>query len=516
MKVNFHWYSYPYLSYERNLARRELVALLGREPIFTGEGMSVECQSEWATAAYRTTYFREAVAEDGSKIIPLQASLEASTCGETQSPTRQKTRYSAHGLHEYRGKFNPQVVRAIANILQLKPGDWILDPFCGSGTTLLEAAHIGFNAIGVDFNPLGVLIAQAKIAAMQVPAAELYSQVEEIKQRLSQGFCNLSYNRAFSKAELEKIGGEDWQSRLPDVDYLHSWFAESVLVQLAVILDEIKQAPVLQAIFSDIVRQVSWQEPADLRMRRRKEAPDNAPAIPIFLEAVTRKVETILKARQYLGEVRTIQKALLGDARHCAEIARSHFQHPFDAAITSPPYATALPYIDTHRLSLVLLELIGADELRKTEKSLIGQREIAGKERAKLENAIACNSQQLPDECWRLCQQLKNAIDKNSDGFRKQNVPALLYKYLADMAKMFREIYNLLREGAPFALVVGYNKTQLGGQEFVIDTPHLLAILAEENGFAVQDAIALDTYQRFHLNKINSIRSETLLILKRK
>jgi len=83
---------------------------------------------------------------------------------------RQSTRYSVHGLHEYKGKFNPQIVRATANLLRLglDRKAQILDPFCGSGTSLVEAAHMGWDALGTDINPLAILISNAKIQALKI------------------------------------------------------------------------------------------------------------------------------------------------------------------------------------------------------------------------------------------------------------------------------------------------------------------------------------------------------------
>lgn len=81
---------------------------------------------------------------------------------------------------------------------------------------------------------------------------------------------------------------------------------------------------------------------------------------------------------------------------------------------------------------------------------------------------------------------------------------------------MFEQVSRLLRTGAPFALVVGRNKTQLGTRTFTIDTPRLLASLAEEKGFFIEEVLELDTYQRFDVHRANSIRSEALLVLKKR
>jgi len=549
MRVRFYWHPYRYLPYEQELAVREIRTLLGRQPLHTGDCLSVESLNGWRSYAQRATYFREAIADDGSRVIPLQTMLEVSTKRDERPtlfddelqehrfnadampasvhPTlyRQSTRYSAHGLHEYRGKFNPQIVRAIGNMLGFYPGQWILDPFGGSGTTLLEAAHMGWNAVSVDINPLGVQIARAKIAAMNVPVEDLLSHTKILSERLTKQFSHVSFDHAFTDNEIQSIGREKWQTYLPGFDYLSSWFTRSVLFQLATILCEIDRIPsdkiqlICRVILSDIIRDVSLQEPGDLRIRRRKLPLENMPAIRLYLSNLTGKIETIVKARRYISGLATSQEAVLGDSRYCASTLKDHQgfnQLPlFDGAITSPPYATALPYIDTQRLSLVLLGLIKPEEIRTLEKSLTGNREITAQERKKLERAIETNDAHLPDECLQICYRLKNAIDMNNDGFRRQNVPALLYQYLVDMSQMFKNIHPLLKADAPFALVVGKNQTTLGGQQFSIDTPHLLVLLAENNGFHLQETLELNTYQRYDIHQDNSIRSEILIVLRK-
>jgi site-specific DNA-methyltransferase (cytosine-N4-specific) len=530
MRLDFYWHSYKYLPYERTLAHRELATLFGQQPTPWQHGLSIASSNGWASRAVRTTYFREVVAEDGQRIVPLQAVLEASAHGGQAESLpgipgapvlrRQRTRYSAHGIHEYRGKFNPQMARAIGNLVGLRPGDWVLDPFCGSGTTLLEAAHIGWNAVGVDINPLGVEITRAKLAARCISPAALVTYSSRLQQRLRQLTKGLTFDVAWNNEQLRRLGGPAWGSSLPNLDYLRDWFTESVLVQLSVLLTEINSIPLPEArlifrvMLSDILREVSLQDPDDLRIRRRKSPPENAPVMPLFLDTMTSRVDTIVQARRLLSMPVASQSAILGDIRaDVALVQRAYPRQQFDAAITSPPYVTALPYIDTQRLSLAVLGLIDAAAIRTTEKRLIGNREITEQERQRLEEALQSNADYLPQDCWRLCCSMRAAVDKSRDGFRRRNMPALTYQYCRDMARMFRQVRQLLRPNAPFVLVVGCNKTRLGGQEFLIDTPRLLTSLATQHGFRLNEALELNTYQRFDVHQANSIRSETLLIL---
>jgi len=532
MKIHFFWHPYKYLPYERALAERELITLFKGSPVPHPNGFTVEAGEQgWQARADRITYFREAVTESGERVIPRQTLLEASANGSAQASlagldvtpllNRQSTRYSAHGIHEYRGKFNPQIVRAIGNLLDLSPGSWVLDPFCGSGTTLLESTHNDWNALGLDINPLGIEVARAKLAALQVPLDSLSRFSVRLTHRLNNMIAGLSLDLPFDAKQKAQVGGTEWESLLPNLNYLHKWFTESVLVQLAAILRAIAEIPepAIQAIFrvilSNILREVSLQDPADLRIRRRKSPPSNMPAIPLFVKTLTSWIKTLLKARQcFQAAPNTIQEAILGDVRRAADIIGEIYpSQTFDAAITSPPYVTALPYIDTQRLSLALLGLIDSADIRTTERQLIGNREITNRERQIWAKALQENQCNLPGACWKFCRELATAVDNEMDGFRRQNIPALVYHYFSDMGLIFEQVRRLLRPLARFVLVVGSNSTKLGGRQFIIDTPHWLGILAEQHGFRQAGSLKLDTYQRYDVHLTNSIRTETMLML---
>lgn len=528
MTANFYWHSYKYLPYEKELALRELKALSGTEPKGNTDTVLCKCSSKWSSVVRNTTYFSKGIGEDGSVIVPVQTLLEISGSPKsikTMSLQRQSTRYSAHGLHEYRGKFNPQIVRAIGNIVGLKQKDWVLDPFCGCGTTLLESAHIGWNGVGIDLNPLGIMISEAKIAALKIPADILENQTRIIENELLTESKRLTYDKALSQSKIAELVSNNSQLDYTNNDYLQSWFKESVLAQLSAILNQISEIPskdaqkILKVILSDILRRVSLQDDGDLRIRRRKSPAENMPVIPLFLSSMKSKVQTILRAREFIPYTETVQEALLGDAKYCANLIKStpKFESvQFNGAITSPPYSTALPYVDMHRLSLVLLGLVPQQEIRPLERSLVGNREITRRHREELEQNMEKNGNNLPLESVAFCLEMKNAVNSETDGFRKQDKPALVYEYFANMAMMFEQVYQLLRDGAIYALVVGKNTAVLGKIPFLIDTPHHLSLIAQAKGFSIEEIIKLDTYQRFDIHKENSIRSEELLLLRKK
>jgi site-specific DNA-methyltransferase (cytosine-N4-specific) len=171
-----------------------------------------------------------------------------------------------------------------------------------------------------------------------------------------------------------------------------------------------------------------------------------------------------------------------------------------------------LPYIDTQRLSLVWLGFCDPKQINKLESTLIGSRDLLGSEKQKWSDAIRDNKNQLPSAVTNLILDMLNSLSEQ-DGFRKQAMPKLLYRYFSDMKNMFNNTKNAIKLNGNYALIVGHNKTTLGGKTFLINTPYLLGIIAEQCGWNVTEEASLQTYKRYGLNSKNSINCETLLIL---
>lgn len=115
----------------------------------------------------------------------------------------------------------------------------------------------------------------------------------------------------------------------------------------------------LEVIVSNLIRDISQQDPTDLRIRRRKEPLLDSPVVYMFkqnLEKQISKLESYFSSVDYSPSIFYQSKIWSGDCRKTDSFT-SHglTQGSIDAVITSPPYATALPYIDTNRLSLLIL-----------------------------------------------------------------------------------------------------------------------------------------------------------------
>jgi len=490
------WHNYKYFPYERDLAVREIRSLLGASSVELSNNGAVVGSCSTPSDASRLVYFSSF--EDsvsGQQQVTRQALLERVN---GNGPNRQSTRYSAHGLHEYKGKFNPQIAKALLNIFGVQAGQWALDPFCGSGTSMVEAAHLGINGIGTDINPLAVYIANAKVLALSVPAKQLE---KASKQALA----------AIAKIRKRVVR--------PDArrEYLESWFPSENLenieaLRLALQEQHSDESQILLAVASNLLRDYSLQEPGDLRIRRRITPFPSKDYLMAYEEAVSAFVQKLAASQDVLGLLRPNTKACLMDCRQSLAGTKKAVPDGFDAALTSPPYATALPYIDTQRLSLVWLSLLEPSEILTLEARLVGSREIRGSGKTELLSALEANNAELPHEEAALCLKLQQTLTEQ-DGFRRRAVPRLLYRYFADMSDSFASVRKVMKTGARYGLIIGGNHTVLGGQRFNINTPSHLVSLAVSRGWKHLETVELQTYKRYGLHSRNASTTEALVIL---
>jgi len=93
-----------------------------------------------------------------------------------------RTGYATHGLFPYRGKFHPQMIKGLINIMGLKPGNTVLDPMMGSGTVLVEATLMGINSIGVDTSPFCRFMAQTKLGTLTMSLRRARNALSNYKE----------------------------------------------------------------------------------------------------------------------------------------------------------------------------------------------------------------------------------------------------------------------------------------------------------------------------------------------
>ncbi len=446
---------------------------------------------------------------DGRKEPTWQAILEN---GMASNPgARKDPKYVTHGIHAYKGKFYPQLAKGLINQLALPPGAKILDPFCGSGTTLLEGHLNGFSTYGCDLNPLAAQIARAKTSVIELDPDLLTEVVAAVLEAI--------------EAAPEHFPRELDQFPADCIEEIERWFAEPVAQKLNCLLAIIRRGShgiardFLEIVFSSIVREVSQQEPTDLRIRYRKVSLEDADVFALYKEQLSiqfGRIEKFWKVRgyapnQFLGtsvgrgdnRIRETYDALgLGD-------------DSVDLVLTSPPYAMALPYIDTDRLSLLVLFGMSGAERRPIEQNLTGSRELNVTTRRALE-ADFLSRDDLPLECREFIRGLHTSIEASSDsGFRKRNMPALMHRFLKDMDAVLEQLFRLCKSGAEAMIVIGDSKMTIDGEEVRIPSTDLIEIIASARGFTALKRIDISVTTENLLHIKNAITENVVLRLRK-
>ncbi|HOO31432.1 MAG: hypothetical protein ACOX7Q_06540 [Kiritimatiellia bacterium] len=518
----------PYIQpFERHLAVAELSALSGVGlSLDDAQGTNFEITTETSgqTLASLLSYYE--YVQDGAKGFVTSQVLREATLyfarngislqdirkqfpakGDVTMPNRRCLRYGTHGIHEYRGKFFPQLVRSLINIAQVPSSGIVADPMCGSGTTLVEGVLAGRQTIGLDMNPLSVFMSRVKCEMLRVKPESLEEHYNRVRDELLQLRPRSVAKRLEYFRTLEQ----------KDQDYLKRWFAPQVLEDLDVIaghiavVEETNLRDFMRLVLSNIIRRVSWQKEDDLRIRKEIRTDIEIDPIREFLEELGRSVRIVM------GFLCQIRGTRLGDAQVAEGDAKQMCKHwhdlagKVDAVITSPPYATALPYLDTDRLSLLYLGLLPREAHRGRDKEMIGNREISEGIRREYLERFRKEGKLLPKSVTRLIGKIDQLNAGGSVGFRRRNLPALLAKYFLDMRTVLAGIAHILRPEAPAFVVVGDNHTIAGGQRVDIETAGLLAEIARTVGLEEGNHLPMEMLVSRDIFRRNAVASETIL-----
>jgi len=497
----------PYLQpFERELAMRELKALLNPGDKIHEEFGYWLAHTSVSDEVLRSklTYWQR-IGRTSLK-LPLQKALELTQNGEEAANQQaslhraRRLRYGPHGLHEYRGKFFPQLVRSLINMSGVPEGSLILDPMSGSGTTACEAVAAGMRTIGADLNPLSTLITSVKAAIPTINPEEFRRQAAD---RLP--------SFRFKPADPATIWGAD------DLRYLHMWLDPVAVDDLASVISEIEQ--VESAIYRDffcvclsnIVRSVSWQKPEDLRTRKQIGTYEPGTALSRFLAEAQTQADRIHAYLLVLGNKKR-PKAVIrhGNALEIESIF-PEYSCSADLLITSPPYATALPYLDTDRLSLIVMRLLPRKKHVETEREMIGTREITERKRREAWAEYEDRQGELPARVASLIDAIAASNHADGVGFRRRNLPALLGKYFLSMLDAMRSARKLMKPGALGYYVVGNNSTVVDGKKIEIPTDRFLVDLGAAAGWSPVEQIPMELIASRDIFRENRGSTETIL-----
>ncbi|WP_052729841.1 DNA methyltransferase [Photobacterium halotolerans] len=408
-----------------------------------------------------------------------------------------------HYIHSYPAKLIKHIPIFFLNskILVPESKSLVLDPFCGSGTVLLESLLAGHSAIGCDANPLARLIAKVKTTKLE--AEELHK----------------------TKASII-LKAKRFRKIVPlNVVNVEHWFSESTIKQLSKLyraINEIctgKELDFFLVTFSSIVKKVSYADPnlsVPVKIKPEKYVNDvikdrlenkikelnNVDVIGLFSSQSDKNINRVSLLDSVTSNDVTAE-VVSGDARKITKNIDCNSElldsNSVDFIVTSPPYAGAQKYIRSSSLSLGWLGLCEEKSLRDYEKLNIGREHYSKSEYVE---PIRFN---LSD------------IDVFFEEVEKEN-PLRAHinsNYLKEMESAVSEMYRVLKNDKYCVIVIGNN--EVCGRKF--ETQKYIRLLAERVGFYTKLVLVDNIHSRGLMTKRNKtasvINSEWILVFKK-
>ncbi|AUX18711.1 class I SAM-dependent methyltransferase [Flavobacterium columnare] len=403
---------------------------------------------------------------------------------------------ATHSIHTYPAKLLPNIPYFfLNNSFFIKENEYILDPFSGSGTVLLEAVLSNKNAFGSDSNPLARLISEVKTTEYDI----------DLLRKLS----------ASLKKEIY-INSEVYIS-FPEVVNIDYWFLPSVKNQLAQILEKIKSISSKKykdfflLCFSNCIKKVSLADPrisVPVKIKVSKESHSHS----FVKETNTRLkgLETLDVIEKFFEIVNDNISRFECKAQLCQNLANAKIvsndarklkinDETVDLIISSPPYAGAQKYIRACSLNLGWTELSSIEKLRELDKENIGRENYSKVEYKNLKITGIEEADNLLKEIFEI-----NPIRAHIAG-----------NYLIEMQQAIKEAVRVLKKDKYLILIAANNS--VCNKEF--KTQEYLRQIAEKEGMETK-CVLIDDIKSYGLmtkrNKTASIITcEWVLILKK-
>jgi tRNA G10 N-methylase Trm11 len=232
------------------------------------------------------------------------------------------TGYATHSLFPYRGKVHPQLIKALLNIMNIKEGETILDPMCGSGTTNIEASLLGINSYAVDLSPFCQFMTKVKYKSLSINL----DIVKGVSHKANKFFR--FFNIPPPQKQLEKI---------EDTEKLKVYE-----LALLAFLDALGYSKKVKSKHEQLFSKV---------LKRYEDT------VSDFLT----------KGSKYINKLGTIQ--ILEDANVTNLPLKNN---SIDGIITSPPYSFAIDYVKNDEAQLSFLGY-DVDKIREKTIGLIGK-----------------------------------------------------------------------------------------------------------------------------------------------
>lgn len=382
---------------------------------------------------------------------------------------------SVHDWYRFVLSFPPHLVRHYLNRFGLGPSAVVLDPFCGTGTTLVEAKKLGIASLGIEANPMAQLAARVKIDWTPNPSA-LVEHAERIGARALEELAADGFTDVGAPATGKPMRSLPTEaSRLLLTDSLSPAPLHRAMVLLRTMEDlrndrfyDHERVAFAQAI---VAKSSNLTFGPEVGVGKPKAG---APVIGPWLEAVRRIAADLSEVK---SPTAAESRVLLADSRDLGALVEPR---SIAAVFTSPPYPNEKDYTRMTRLESVLLGLIPNRSALRTLKS--------GLLRSNTRSVYKSDDDDRWVTAFPEVQSIADAIEarrvelKKTSGFERM-YPRLTKLYFGGMARHLAGLRPVLRPGALLAYVVGDQASYL---RVMIRTGKILGGIAESLGYKVE------------------------------
>jgi hypothetical protein len=357
-----------------------------------------------------------------------------------------------HYLFRYPAKFHPPVAATLIENYT-KPGDVILDPFCGSATLLVEARVLGRSGVGLDVDPVATFVADVKtrhigINALRRSASLLLARLALI-QRAGIDYERLQFHDVSERTF--RMATRRHNLDIPPIPNIFHWFRKYVVVDLA----RIRRAIVISrvpkshkrfflACFCSIIRNVSNADPVPVsglevtaHMKAKEKDGRIIDPFATFISALNRAISD----REQFEKAIKLRRCRIRIVRGDATNLRKHIRKKVHAVITSPPYHNAVDYYRRHTLEMYWLGLVTSPEHRLTLlPKYIGRARVP-------QSHPFLSGTKLDSWFARRCESMmRNRNRGSADAFKHYSIA---------MQKCFAGIAHILRQNGKVIFVLG-------------------------------------------------------------
>ena len=365
---------------------------------------------------------------------------------ETWDFRKADTKQYTHCFHPYPAMMIPQVAGRIIDEFG-KDAALLFDPYCGTGTSLVEANLRGINAIGTDINPLARLI--AKVKTTPIPIDVLDRNIEEF------GNFVLSI----------RLRSKNLKANIPQFSNIDYWFKKDTQKMLAVVksfIDGIDSKDVrdfFKVAFTETVRDVSLTRNGEFKLYRMTEKQMEKFNPDVFESMLSKLKRNRNGMKQFMDLKKNDSFAEIYDFNTVFGIPKDILRaKSVDMVVTSPPYGDSRTTVAYGQFSRLANQWLGFDDAKNVDKNSMGGR--------RSKEWVEFGFAPLDETLTKI---------KEKDEKRVYDV----ISFYLDYEKSIHNISNVVKEGGIAAYVVGNRRVK----GFEIPNDEITAFFFEKNGF---------------------------------